>query len=354
MENIKGRKEVYPLIDILKLIAAFLVIGLHTRPFSTVNTIVDNLYVYNIANYAVPFFYACTGFFVYSENIVIFKHNLKNRLNNVIKAYVLWTFIYLPLTIYGWVITGNGIVKNFLLFIRNFIFVGENYYSWTLWYLNGLIVALISIYKLCDKLSINRLFKIGCLLYIIGYAIELKNIYYSCVPSGIQKMLTLYITIFSTTRNGIFRSFCLLLVGLQVASNKACHKRYNKTRMSIIIIILFSIKILGTVFLEEYGRILSQVLDLPTFYIMFIYIIQHTKTNNCNSLKNEHTVLFRRLSSKIYYIHMYFVALCAIVIMGRDNCNNPLSFIIVSCLSTVFGYMIILFDNKTKYSYKIS
>lgn len=43
---------------------------------------------------------------------------------------------------------------------------------------------------------------------------------------------------------------------------------------------------------------------------------------------------------------MYFVALCAIVIMGEDNYNNPLSFIIVLGLSCVLGCLMILVENK--------
>lgn len=61
--DIKEKSE-FQLIDIMKLIAAFLVIGLHTRPFLSVNRLADNLYVYDIACYAVPFFYACTGYFI--------------------------------------------------------------------------------------------------------------------------------------------------------------------------------------------------------------------------------------------------------------------------------------------------
>ena len=53
--DIKEKSE-FQLIDIMKLIDAFLVIGLHTRPFLSVNRLADNLYVYDIACYAVPFF----------------------------------------------------------------------------------------------------------------------------------------------------------------------------------------------------------------------------------------------------------------------------------------------------------
>lgn len=56
-----GKKH-YQLLDIIKLIAAFMVIGLHTRPFLSISVFADSIYNYDIANYAVPLFYACTGF----------------------------------------------------------------------------------------------------------------------------------------------------------------------------------------------------------------------------------------------------------------------------------------------------
>ena len=51
----------YKLLDIIKLIAAYMVIGLHVRPLLAVSTIADHIYNSDIANYVVPFFYACTA-----------------------------------------------------------------------------------------------------------------------------------------------------------------------------------------------------------------------------------------------------------------------------------------------------
>ena len=66
MENIKEKSidSNYKLIDLLKFICAFLVIGIHTRPFQASSNLLDKLFYYDISNYAVPFFYACTGYFL--------------------------------------------------------------------------------------------------------------------------------------------------------------------------------------------------------------------------------------------------------------------------------------------------
>ena len=54
----------YKLIDLLKFVCAFLVIGIHTRPFQASSELLDKVFYYDISNYAVPFFYACTGYFL--------------------------------------------------------------------------------------------------------------------------------------------------------------------------------------------------------------------------------------------------------------------------------------------------
>ena len=46
----------YKLLDLMKFICAFLVIGIHTRPFQVVSDVADKLFYYDISNYAVPFF----------------------------------------------------------------------------------------------------------------------------------------------------------------------------------------------------------------------------------------------------------------------------------------------------------
>ena len=41
----------YKLLDLMKFICAFLVIGIHTRPFQIVSDVADKLFYYNISNW---------------------------------------------------------------------------------------------------------------------------------------------------------------------------------------------------------------------------------------------------------------------------------------------------------------
>ena len=92
----------YKLLDLMKFICAFLVIGIHTRPFQVVSDVADKLFYYDISNYAVPFFYACTGYFliVRQQNKGVHE-KICFRIKKVLRLYVIWSIIYLPLTFCG-------------------------------------------------------------------------------------------------------------------------------------------------------------------------------------------------------------------------------------------------------------
>lgn len=78
----------------------------------------------------------------------------------------MWSAIYLPLTISGWIIEGGLDPTYLILCLRNFVFVGENFYSWTLWYLNGLVFALLLIDILLKDFQLNKFPALVC--YIFG------------------------------------------------------------------------------------------------------------------------------------------------------------------------------------------
>lgn len=104
VENIKEKSidSHYKLIDLLKFICAFLVIGIHTRPFQASSNFLDKLFYYDISNYAVPFFYACTGYFLIVKSSEENLHaKLIFRCKRTLQIYLMWSVSYLPLTISG-------------------------------------------------------------------------------------------------------------------------------------------------------------------------------------------------------------------------------------------------------------
>ena len=334
MESIKGKNMNldYRLIDLLKFVCAFLVIGIHTRPFQASSDLLDRFFYYDIANYAVPFFYACTGYFLIFKQS---KDNLHTRLvvrcRKTLKVYLTWSAVYLPLTILGWIIEGKQSLTYLLSCFRNYIFVGENFYSWTLWYLNGLIFALILIDILARKLSIKRIFYICVVAYIIGIGLTMLNNHLDSLPLFLAKPIDLYFSIFVTTRNGLFQSLIFVTVGMLIAQMNRIDELKPTIKCGLLAGFTYVVKV--ALSLIGGGQDFSKIFDLPTFWFLFEMIIFACRKVN---FKGSFYKRLRGMSETIYFVHMYFVAFCALILY-KDNYHNFKSFFICAGGATIIA-----------------
>ena len=217
MDEVQRNKD-YKLIDLIKFLCAYLVIGIHTRPLQAVSVLLDKVVYYNISNYAVPFFYACTGYFLIVKQPEKDLHTkLGYRIKKIFNIYIIWSIVYLPLTVYGWVIEGNKTVEYAALCIRNYILVGDNFYSWALWYLNGLIFALILIDILSKRISIEKIVGFGSVAYLVGIVLTAFGGHQDKLPALLAFPVNIYFSIFATTRNGLFQSLVFVSLGMYIA-----------------------------------------------------------------------------------------------------------------------------------------
>lgn len=325
-------KDVYQLLDVLKILCAYLVIGIHTRPFQSISITLDKVFYYNISNYAVPFFYACTGYFLIIKQPEKNLHiKLAYRIKKVAKIYLIWSVIYLPLTICGWFVEGNQSLQYVFFCIRNYILVGDNFYSWTLWYLNGLIFALIFIDFFLKKISFEQLVKLGSVVYLIGVILTALGGHQDELPSILSIPVNVYFSIFATTRNGLFQSLAFILIGMYIANKEKSGELKEILHKGKALILIYLIKI--PVSLVGGGQYLSQMLDLPISYVLFGLIIYE-----CHriKLKGGFYKKLRSTSEMIYLIHMYLVALCAVVLYKENYCNFK-SFFICAGISTLIA-----------------
>lgn len=91
-------------------------------------------------------------------------------------------------------------------------------------------------------------------------------------------------------------------------------------------------------------NLLSHLLDLPTAYALFAFLV--AQSQNITFRNVDIPVLCRKLSGNIYYIHMYFVAFCALIWMGEDGYRNFYSFAFVSITSCILGIAMLYFRKK--------
>ena len=209
----------FPDLDITKLIMALLVVEIHTRPL--VGWPLAHAIVQGIDVLAVPFFFMCSAFLCFR---VIERSHFKTRdacgsvrvrktIGKLVWLYVVWTVLFLPVTVYGNLLSSKGLWQSVAEFVRCTLLVGENFYSWPLWYLLASVVAFALVY-VCLRAGVScaQLIALSACFLFAGYFITWAANWQDA-PSVVRAFTNTYYAIFSTTRNGIFEGFFYVAVG---------------------------------------------------------------------------------------------------------------------------------------------
>lgn len=154
-------------IDFFRYICAILVVAIHTHPFTEINNILGELCTDIIPKFAVPYFFAVSGFFYMSKlenNENCFFYCLKKLMH----IYLYWSCIYycIDFIVFGYKNPLDFLVKC----IYKFFLIGSHYHFW---YFPALIISICLttiIYRLNNKIGINQniLMFISIFLYCIG------------------------------------------------------------------------------------------------------------------------------------------------------------------------------------------
>lgn len=93
----------------------------------------------------------------------------KKYLSRVLSLYVIWNIIYLPITIFGFKENNMSFARYVLDCIRGFLFIGQQFYSWQLWYLLSVFFVIASICIMAEhKIKDKNIFKIMMAIFLMG------------------------------------------------------------------------------------------------------------------------------------------------------------------------------------------
>lgn len=238
-----GERREYGGLDWFRVIAAALVVAIHTSPLLGIGEAADFFLTRVLARVAVPFFLMVTGQFVVarlwrSEEGA--RRYLMKYVRKMLLLYVVFIILYLPVGIYA------GNYKGFTLldWIRNLLFDGTFYH---LWYFPACIMGVFIVYGLRKILSARQVLAVSIVLYVFGL---LGDSYYGVVEA-VPILKTIYEGIFavsSHTRNGVFMAPIFLTLGAMLGTNFALPaRRRSKTREAEMRLLLWGM--LATMFL---------------------------------------------------------------------------------------------------------
>lgn len=295
----------YNSIDLGKFIMAICVIALHTYPIQGVhNRAVIEIYS-NFLSCAVPFFFLSAGFLLAEKFAPEFNSDknvtaVRKYFTRMLKMYLIWTVIYLPLAI-DYYKQDYSAVKALASFGRNLIFVGEQYNAWILWYLLSSVYAMLFIYvAMKRRCSLERICLFSCIIIAISIMADWLVDYTGNLP---VYLLTVKTLIVHTIRSGrVLTGLFYIPIGMYISQKKIAGKYAAPA-----FIVLFAANCVCNIYL------VNALLTVVKGVVLFLAVKELVLTD-----KPIYPVL-RTLSTGMYFIHLYVWTICYSIIYKEQT-----------------------------------
>ncbi len=207
-----AHEKEYPGIDAFRLVAALLVVTIHTEPLASFGSLGHFVLTRVIARIAVPFFFLASGFFLISRYAPD-GAKLRAFEKRTAVIYAAAILLYLPINIYS----GDFARTDFLpSFLKDLVFDGTMYH---LWYLPAAMLGAAIAWYLVKRLDYGRALFVTGLLYVVGL---FGDSYYGLIQNlpAIQGIYAGLFRISDYTRNGIFFAPLFFVLGGYLADSR--------------------------------------------------------------------------------------------------------------------------------------
>lgn len=324
----------YGSIDILKLFMAICVIAIHTHPLENCETQII-LDIYNtITTMAVPIFFISLGFFMFTDGEEKQKNRIISTLKKLIKLYLIWTCIYLPITIASFVIRDLDIITSILEFIRGVVFLGENQNSWILWYLLSAIYSISIYYLLVYRVKTN--FKSIYLVSICALLLHIMvTIIYSIDFSN--SIINLFIKMLKVVlpNQRMLIGMFYVPAGITIAKYKLALK--NKQ-------LLYTLSFLCITAINVFvgSTIASIILTVISSLLLFNIVV------NLEILTTEFTTKIRIASTVFYFTHMITFSVYSFLTANTFQFYGVEAFVFVLAVSILISLIVVKVKPKSK------
>lgn len=220
----KVERKQFPALDIAKFIMAMFILTQHTCNEWAHSTGLVHAF-FGVGNFAVPFFFACSGFLFFSkynkldsEGQSVYYKKWSVRIG---KMYLVWSSIYFIFVFCSWLGDDFTWIKPFIWLHRAIVY---STYA-TIWFLPALWLGL-SICVLSKRFfSHSTTVVTMVILYVIGNLFGSYDNVVTKIPA-IQSFYDWYMSIFVTWRNGVFNGAPFVFIGLMITDKKSDYGSY--------------------------------------------------------------------------------------------------------------------------------
>lgn len=210
------KRVTFPDLDVAKFLMAFLVVEIHTRPFG------NGPIVQGIDCVAVPFFFIASAFLCFrglaaadlADGGSAACARVWKTTKKLLRLYLTWTVVFIPVSVFGFAMNGVEPAKAVVSFVRGTLLVGENIYSWPLWYLLASAVAFFLVLVLLQRRVCPRcVLAIAAGFALLGFAISCAH-EWGGAPALLARPVGLYFKLFGNVHNGLFEGFLYVALGM--------------------------------------------------------------------------------------------------------------------------------------------
>lgn len=335
MEKGSGVSINYSLLSICQYVMAIFVILVHAQnlfPTEGLHFIQKSIF----GRMAVPFFVMCSAyFFAYQKETK--QKSLISLLKNMGKSYLFWSIVYLP---YAFLYFEHlQIQRQWMLpgLLVAFLYTGTCYH---LWYLPAVISGFSFLTLLKKLFSQKVVFLILCVLYFFG-SIETYSAYLD--GTSIYRIFDSYISIFFTTRNGLFFTPMFLFLGEKVyqwRDREILQK--NADRKALLSFLLFMLE--GWIIFVNQGIDKNFFLSLIPFTFFFFNAVIRSQL-----WKEKDFRIFKKLSIYYFFLHPIFIEM-TFYLLRNSTLVSWQKGVVVSLLTLIFTHVcslgIIVYQKK--------
>jgi surface polysaccharide O-acyltransferase-like enzyme len=306
-------------VDIVKLVFAFFVVGIHTQPFGFSLWLDRGFGI--ITRMCVPFYFVASSYFFFSKNGSPLKY-----ISRLAKLYIVWSILYYPF--HFEIFKTTPVLK----ILERVFWTGETHVH--LWYLLGSIIGFAITYALSKVLKPKYVFIIGMVFLLIGC---LKSTY----APIFNKLFSINITDFMGSRNGLFYGFPYYSLGLIIAKTDPANFKSRRVNIIGFIASLCFLILESVVIVLLFGGA-ATVLWISVFPMTYFFFVTLKQTEI--KLPYKTSIMIRKLSTMVYVSHCWFLN----ILPGLTYWK---SFIVVSLITTIFSFVVIYLSEKRPFKW---
>lgn len=270
-------------IDLLKVVFAFAVIGIHLSLFADSNPFLNHVLTMGLFRLGVPFYFMVSGFYFASRLDGRKKSNA--WLMKLVRIYVVFELIDLILNL----VINPGLLSDPVGIVRRVCTAGMN---GIYWYLVSLFLTCFLLRPLWRRGYEKQLIVVGALLYLAAMTVDSYSFLPS--PAWLQGLMKMHMSFWRWPQAGLTESVLFLSLGVYMRKN-------SLPDCSAFLLPLFLILLVTeAMFTQVHGAADANCyLSLPLCTVFLLqYCLKHPDVK-------FHMPLFSDLSLYVYMVHPY-------------------------------------------------